>query len=219
MTSNIINQKADKWLEILTPYLRDYRREAITFKPENSALLVIDMQRFFLDPHSHAYMPDAVEIIDNIRRLLRAYRDLFLPIIFTRHALLQFEDPGAAGRWWRDVLYEQDEMSSIVEELKPLPHEIVVRKTRYSAFRMTNLDSILKDLGVTQVVITGVMTHLCCETTARDAFIRDYDVFFVIDATATSSEDLHIASLKTLSDGFALPVKTDEVISWLRPRT
>jgi len=66
------------------------------------------------------------------------------------------------------------------------------------------------------VLITGVMTHLCCETTAREAFVRDFKVFFAIDGTATKSDDLHVASLKTLTDGFAIPVTTEEVLGWLR---
>ncbi|MBC7107322.1 MAG: isochorismatase family protein [Methanomassiliicoccales archaeon] len=210
--------KADKWLEILRPYLRRFRREKISFVPEKSALLIIDMQRFFLDPKSHAYLPDGIQILENVRKLLHAYRASSLPIIFTRHALLRKQDPGAMGRWWRDIIFEDDAMSSIVEELKPLPDEIVIRKTRYSAFANTDLDQVLRNLGVTQLVITGVMTHLCCETTARDAFVRDFDVFFVIDATATRNEDLHLSSLKNLCDGFAILVKSEEVIAWLKQR-
>lgn len=210
--------RADKWMEILRPYLRRFRREKITFVPEKSALLIIDMQRFFLDPQSHAYLSDASPILENVRKLLHVYRASSLPVIFTRHALLRNQDPGAMGRWWCDIIYEDDAMSSIVEELKPLPDEIVIRKARYSAFTNTDLDQILKNLGVTQLVITGVMTHLCCETTARDAFVRDFDVFFVIDGTATRNEDLHLSSLKTLCDGFAILVKSEEVIAWLKQR-
>ncbi|MDH7508594.1 MAG: isochorismatase family protein [Methanomassiliicoccales archaeon] len=213
-----VTSSADKWMEILRPYLRDFRRERISFDPKKSALMVIDMQRFFLDPRSHAYLPTASQIIKNVRELLHAYRESSLPVIFTRHALLQNEDPGVMGRWWRDVIREEDAMSSIVEELKPLPDEIVIRKTRYSAFADTDLKQILRNLGVTQLVVTGVMTHLCCETTAREAFVRDFDVFFVIDATATKNEDLHLSSLKTLADGFAIPVKSEEVVAWIKQR-
>ena len=56
------------------------------------------------------------------------------------------------------------------------------------------------------------MTHLCCETTARDAFMRDYEVYFAVDATGTDDEELHCATLQTLSSGFAVPVSTAEVI-------
>ena len=64
-------------------------------------------------------------------------------------------------------------------------------------------------------MICGVMTHLCCETTARDAFMRGFDVYFVMDATATCNEELHLSSLLTLSHGFAVMVETEEVLGWL----
>ena len=56
------------------------------------------------------------------------------------------------------------------------------------------------------------MTHLCCESTARAAFMKDFEVYFVVDATATQYEELHLSSLRTLSDGFAVPVTTDHVL-------
>ncbi len=183
---------------------------------EQSALLVIDMQRYFLEESSHALLPRARGIIDNVHELLASYRRLSLPIIHTRHALLRNESPGAMGRWWRDVLYDGDRLSEIVPELQPLRGESVIRKTRYSAFARTDLEEVLRRKGATDVLITGVMTHLCCETTARDAFMRDFNVFFVVDATASRTDDLHVSSLKTLADGFAIPVTTAEVLKWLK---
>jgi isochorismate hydrolase len=120
------------------------------------------------------------------------------------------------SRWWNDVLYDDDEKSCVIDALHPLPQEPVLRKTQYSAFYETNLETILKKHKVTTVVITGVLTHLCCETTARDAFMRNYDVFFVSDATASDEEALHLASLATLSDGFATITTTNEVCAWTK---
>jgi isochorismate hydrolase len=119
------------------------------------------------------------------------------------------------GRWWADRIRDEDPMSRIVSSLKPKDSEIVLRKTKYNAFSGTDLEARLRRQGVKQLLITGVMTHLCCETTARDAFTRDFDVFVVIDGMTSSSEDLHVSSLKTLVDGFAIPVTTDEVLRWL----
>ena len=120
------------------------------------------------------------------------------------------------GRWWKDVLYDDNEMARITKELDPLPQEPVIRKTQYSAFFETDLDTILQNHHVTSLVITGVLTHLCCETTARDAFMRNYDVFFVTDATASDSKRFHTASLATLSDGFATLTTTGEVGTWIK---
>jgi isochorismate hydrolase len=186
------------------------------FRPQKSALFVIDMQQFFCNPSSHAYFKDSTKIIPNIYQLITAYRQLSLPVIFTRYALLRTESPGAMGRWWNDVLHNDNDMSNIIDALHPLQHERVIRKTQYSAFFETDLDQTLKKLQVTNILITGVLTHLCCETTARDAFMRNYDVFFAIDATASDKQDLHDASLRTLSDGFTTLVTTNEVLAWIK---
>jgi isochorismate hydrolase len=186
------------------------------FKPKTSALFIIDMQQFFCNPSSHAYFKDSTKIIPNIQNLITVYRQQSLPIIFTRYALLRTESPGSMGRWWNDVLYDDDEFSNIIAPLQPRSNDLVIRKTQYSAFFETDLDQILKKLKVSNILITGVLTHLCCETTAREAFMRNYDVFFVTDATASDKQELHTASLRTLSDGFATLVTTNEVLAWIK---
>ena len=87
----------------------------------------------------------------------------------------------------------------------------IIQKERYDAFWKTPLDVFLKNEGVEQVIISGVMTHLCCETTARSAFMRDYKVFFTIDGTATYTEELHMASLLNLAHGFAKTILCMEI--------
>ena len=81
--------------------------------------------------------------------------------------------------------------------------DMVVEKNTYSAFRKTGLEEKLVEMGVKEVIVTGVMTNLCCETTAREAFVRGFRVFFSTDATATSDDDLHEATLKNMAYGFA----------------
>ena len=193
-----------------------YQNRKIVFRPQTSALFVIDMQQYFCNPSSHAYFKDSTTIIPNIHQLINTYRQQSLPVIFTRYALLRTESPGAMGRWWNDVLYDDNDMSNIIDALHPLQHEHVIRKTQYSAFFETELDQMLKKLQVTNILITGILTHLCCETTARDAFMRNYDVFFVIDSTASDRKNLHDASLRTLSDGFTTLVTTNEVLAWIK---
>ena len=89
----------------------------------------------------------------------------------------------------------------------------LVEKSQYDAFYETELEEYLLEKGVGQVVIGGVMTHLCCETTARAAFIRGFDVFFLIDGTATYNEDFHRAALLNLAHGFARPVLCEEILA------
>jgi isochorismate hydrolase len=215
MSADKLKEKTKEWMELLRPYLSEHRARAHKFSPMASALLVVDMQRYFLERASHAFLPSSELILGNVESLVAEYRAKSLPIIFTRHAILPDEDPGAMGRWWRDRIRDEDPMSQIVPSLRPTDEEIVLRKSRYNAFAGTDLDARLQRLEVKHLLITGVMTHLCCETTARDAFTRDFDVFVVIDGMASSSEDLHISSLKTMADGFAIPVTTEEALGWL----
>ena len=89
---------------------------------------------------------------------------------------------------------------------------LILQKSQYDAFYNTELVKILRENFATQVVITGVMTHLCCETAARSAFVRGFDVFFTVDGTATYNEDFHRAALQNLAHGFATPVLLEEFV-------
>ncbi|MCK4594746.1 isochorismatase family protein, partial [bacterium] len=80
------------------------------------------------------------------------------------------------------------------------------------AFFETPLEALLNEKQVTQLVICGVMTHLCCETTARSAFVRGFQVILPVDATATYTKELHRATLLTLSHGFAIPLLTKNLV-------
>ena len=103
---------------------------------------------------------------------------------------------------------EENPLSQITPELDA---GYTIEKTQYDAFYQTALEDLLKEKGITQVVITGVMTHLCCETTARSAFMRGFTVFFPIDGTATYNEDFHRSTLLNLSHGFAIPALIEEL--------
>ena len=104
----------------------------------------------------------------------------------------------------------------VVRDLTAAPDDAIVDKTPYSAFFGTDLEDKLRLEGVEDLIMCGVMTNLCCETTARDAFVRDYRVFFVADATAASNDDLHVASLKNLAYGFAYIVTTEDTCNNLK---
>ena len=203
-------------MDLVRPYMSRHRSAQERFSPKDSALLVIDMQRRFLEQSSNAYLPAAGEIVGNVQALISAYRELSQPVIFTRHAHLHDEKPGAMMRWWGNLIRDDDEFSEIASPFAPLATETVFRKSRYSAFVDTDLEKRLRTQGISSIVITGVMTHLCCESTARDAFMRDFDVFIVVDGTASETEDLHVSSLKTLTDGFAIPMTTKEVIARIK---
>ena len=179
----------------------DLKDEKFTFKPDNSALLVLDMQSYFLENHSHAFVPSGKTILPRLCRLSEEYFVRKLPVVFTRHVNTT-EDALLMASWWRELILPDEPLSQIVPELKSTQGNLI-EKSQYDAFLNTGLEKLLKEKGIKQVVIGGVMTHLCCETTARSAFMRGFEVFFLVDGTATYNESFHQASLINLSHGFA----------------
>lgn len=88
----------------------------------------------------------------------------------------------------------------------------ILKKYAYDAFYKTELEKFLKEKEIKDIVASGVMTHLCCETTIRSAFIRGFNVYFPIDATATYNKKFHLATFYNLSHGFSIPVLSEEII-------
>lgn len=179
------------------------------FRPERSALLVLDMQDYFLDSGSHAFVPGGRHIISRIVELVGAFIGRELPVIFTRHV----NRPGLSGmmgRWWSETIEEDDPLSRITAGLVP-DGALVVEKEQYDAFFETPLMDILSARGVERLVMTGLMTHLCVETTARSAFVRGFEVFVPADAVATYNRELQAGSLRALAHGFAVPVLSGEI--------
>lgn len=205
-----VDKKSRDWLKNLLAFRK---RRRIDFHPENSALLILDMQKYFLDKSSHAYIPSAPAIIPKIKNLMDAFLKKGLPVFFTRH-IDQENIESCMNKWWRDSIQETDTLSEIIPELNH-PDVIIIKKSQYDAFYQTPLEKLLKEKEIKQVLITGVMTHLCCETTARSAFMRDFIVFFPIDGSATYNKNFHRATLLNLSHGFAIPVLCKEIIDAL----
>ncbi len=205
-TRENLKYKAREMLEKVEKYRRHHN---IEFLPERSALLIIDMQKYFLYKTSHAYIPSAEIILPGVKQLISIYSRKNLPVIFTLHSNTK-ENEGMMGKWWPKLLREGSPESHIPAELE-LPGGIIIEKNQYDAFYNTNLEQILHEENISQVVICGVMTNVCCETTARSAFVRGFEVFFTIDGTATYNEDQHMSTLMNLSYGFAVPVLLDEL--------
>ncbi len=209
-TSESIDDKSREMLRKLTPFKKMNRFDYV---PEKSALLILDMQKVFLSEKSHAFIPSSLALVMRIRKLAEIFQEIRLPIILTRHVNSE-ENAGLMMQWWKILIREEDEFSEIIPELN-IPSAVLIQKTQYDGFYQTVLEKVLREKNVCQVVIAGVMTHLCCETTARSAFIRGFQVFFPIDGTATYSEDLHLSTLINLSHGFAVPVLMEELQSTL----
>ena len=120
--------------------------------------------------------------------------------------------------WWRQMITLDNPLCPVVNDFAS-DKVTVIEKSQYDAFMGTSLEHDLEESGIAQLVITGVMTHLCCESTARAAFMRGFNVFFTIDGTATYNRKFHEASLLNLAHGFAFPVLTEYIRSCLSQNT
>ncbi|HUB25829.1 MAG TPA: cysteine hydrolase [Tepidisphaeraceae bacterium] len=170
--------------------------------PTGVALIVIDMQRDFVEPGGFgAALGNDVDrlraIIPATARLIHIFRGCGLPIIHTKEGhkpdlsdcppakrlrgvpRLRIGDPGAMGR----ILILGEPGNDIINELAPLPGEIVLSKPGKGAFCHTDLDDILKNLNATHLVFAGVTTEVCVQTTMREANDRGYECLLVEDCT------------------------------------
>ncbi|KAH0451678.1 hypothetical protein IEQ34_018977 [Dendrobium chrysotoxum] len=164
--------------------------------PKSAALLVIDMQNYFSTM--------AEPILPALRFTVDICRAAGVPIFYTRHRHRSPEDYGMLGEWWAgDLIFDGTPGAELLPDIGRREGDRVVEKNTYSAFAGTGLEETLRELNVEEVIVTGVMTNLCCETTAREAFVKGFRVFFSTDATGTSNRDLHEATLKNMAYGFA----------------
>ena len=204
-----LEAKTAEWLERIRPF----NTHAMSLNPPASALLVVDMQRFFLDESSPTCTCGGLPILPNIRRLLDAFRQAGRPVIFTQHVHHpDHMDSGIMGWWWEGMCLEGSPESEIHAYVAPLPGEKVIQKHRYSAFYNTDLETVLRVLKIEDLVIAGVMTNMCCESSARDAYYRDYRVFVPADGSGSINEEMHLASLLNIAFGFAYVTTTGALV-------
>ncbi len=197
------------------------------------ALLVVDMQNDFVRVGAPLEVPRARETIAAHQQLLSACRELDIPIIYTKfvagpqRTLMWEWSPELAPpicscwkgfrRYYPDVDNELD-CSEIVDELCPQPGDPIVEKFGYGAFHNTNLDDLLKARHVASVLITGTVTQICVEESARESFKRGYPTTIVSDAVSSYLPDLHAAVLKNFARKFGWVTPAAEVIDELRRR-
>jgi nicotinamidase-related amidase len=215
VTAENLEGKTKSWLERIEPF-NVHRME---INPDTVGLLVIDMQEFFLDPDSPTFTCGGLAVLPNVKRLVEAFRRAGCPVIFTRHVHHPDGlDAGIMGWWWEGMCLEGTEESEVHGDIAPLAHEKVVDKHRYSAFYNTDLETVARCLGLEDLVVSGIMTNMCCESTARDAYYRDYRVFFLADGTGSINEEMHLATLLNVAFGFAYVTTTDDVIAQFNDR-
>lgn len=193
--------------------ISDYNRRSIHLDIKKAALLVVDMQQYFASPGGGAYMAQAGVLTPRIKELSDYFREKGCPVIFTRHGHdAEGEDAGLLLEWWSDYIKRDTPHWELVDGIGYREGDLVIDKTRYDAFYDTALEGVLRDDNIRDIVICGVMTNLCVETTARSAFIRGFRPFVPGDAVATSTLDFHRAALLNLAYGFAKVVTVEGVI-------
>ncbi len=200
VTTETIDARSKVWLEKLS----GFNQHKMKINKEKAALLVIDMQKFFFDPSSPSYTCGGPAILPGIRQLINTFREADRPVIYSCHVHhANHLDSGIMSWWWEGMCIEGSPESHVHDSIAPLPGEKIIFKHRYSAFYNTDLETILRCLKIEDLVISGIMTNMCCESTARDAYYRDYRVFFLADGTGSINEEMHLASLLNLGFGFA----------------
>jgi nicotinamidase-related amidase len=204
-----ISKKTEVWLETIAPF----NTHKMKICCDRSALLVIDMQEYFLDPHSPTYTCGGQAILAKLRQLISAFRETRRPIIYTKHVHHPDNlDSGIMGWWWKGMCIEGSPESEIHHSISPRSDEKIICKHRYSAFYNTDLEIILRCLKIEDLVISGIMTNMCCESKARDAYYRDYRIFFPADGTGSINEEMHVASLLNIAFGFAFVTTVGKIV-------
>jgi nicotinamidase-related amidase len=188
-----------------------------TIDPASAALIVIDMQHGFLAPGEPYETASARDMLPAVEHVLISARRAGLPIVWTQsdHSapysgilLKKFPIIREDRALWRgDKSFEL-----YADMAQPIDGEYRLVKHKYDAFFETDLDAILRNQKVETVIIVGTATNVCCESTARSAFFRDYQVVVVSDATATFDMNMHEASLATINTFFGRVMTSDDVI-------
>lgn len=212
VTYETLAVKTKHWLDKVS----DFNQHKMQLDKDKAALLVIDMQKFFLDPASPTYTCGGPAILPRLKELIDKFRENGRPVIYSCHVHHPDGlDAGIMSWWWKGMCKEGSPESKVHDSIAPLPGEKIIYKHRYSSFYNTDLETVLRCLKIEDLVITGIMTNMCCESTARDAFYRDYRVFFLADGTGSINEEMHLASLLNVAFGFASVTTVDAVIKQL----
>lgn len=196
----------------------------------NAALLVVDMQNDFVRVGAPLEVPDARATIGAHLRLLDAFRQRGRPVIYTKfitvpHETLFWEwSPQCRPptkccwkghrRFYADVGRELD-CTEIIDELAPLPGEHIIEKFGYGAFHGTPLADTLRALGVESVVVTGTVTQICVEETAREAFHHGFRTTMAEDAVSSFAPTLHAATLQNFAMKFGWVEKSETIVEML----
>lgn len=179
------------------------------------ALLIIDMQNDFVSEGSPMRVADAPRVIPNIKAVLEIFRKKRYPVF---HIVRVHRKDGCDVEIFRKEKFRQFPFAvegtrgaRIIDELAPGEGEHIIRKIRMSAFLNTDLDLILRSLGISTVIIVGIQTPNCIRTTAFDAFALNYRTVLVEDAVAAQNNEIHRSNLRDMANIGIQMVRTAEI--------
>jgi ureidoacrylate peracid hydrolase len=189
---------------------------------EKTALIVVDVQNSFCTPQGLLGtigfdLSACIAAVEPCRRLVDAAHAADVPVIFTRYVFRKdYRDQGMLGKLVPDMervgcLIEGTDDAQIVDALPVLPQDFIVDKNRPSSFYATTLETYLRSLQIQSLVVCGVTTNCCVETTVRDASQRDYETFIVEDAVGETDPERHRIALKSMGLLFGQLVRVADV--------
>ena len=190
--------------------------------PSKTALINVDMQNCFVE-NSPIAAPGGLEVLERINKLAAACRKAGVKVIHTAHVVRpDHSNVGVLGEIVPPVndgvITKGNFTAEIHGGVEQGPDDMVLDKPRFGSFHGTDLDVILRSSGIDTIIVTGIATNICCETTAREANVRDYHVFFISDGTATfgigdvSAEEIQKVTCATLGFAFAQVETVDDMI-------
>lgn len=183
--------------------------------PKRAALLVHDMQEYFLRFYARDAQP-ILTLLANVARIAAACRAQGIPVIYTAQPPEQsLEERGLLQDMWGPGITAQPEAHVIAREIAPLPGDIVLTKYRYSAFQRTELLQLLRGRARDQLIVCGVYAHIGCLLTACDAFMNDVQPFFVVDAVADFSLHHHKLAITYAAERCAVTLDSARLLEAL----
>lgn len=182
---------------------------------DKAVLLIHDMQQYFLNYYDQQQSP-IPELIANIKKIKEKCESLKIPIIYTAQPGNQkAEDRALLTDFWGTGLEEKKEQTGIISQLSPSDQDIMLTKWRYSAFKKSELQQLMKTWGRDQLIICGVYAHIGCLLTAADAFMYDIKPFFVKDAVADFTEEDHKMAIRYAAERCSATISTNQLVEAL----
>lgn len=203
-------------------------------RPEHAAVLIVDVQNDFCAEggamHSEGRDLSLVQaMVPRLARFLDAARGAQVPCVWIRNVYntdpnwylsevwLEQATRRRKGLYVERPVCQRDAWNGDFYQVRPRPDEVIVTKHRYGAFEGTDLNLVLRSRRVRTVIMAGVATNVCVETTARQAFLKDYYVVFASDCTATYSQAEHDGTLRNIDNFFGQVASADEIAACWTP--